>query len=140
MALPTPELGLVIHYGFVWAGAGRKAPVDAGKERPCLIVDIEADATPWRVTYLPISHVAPGPDEIAVTIPPGVARHLGLTSQRSYLYVSYAVEDDWPYDLAHVPGAPSRFDYGFVPSALFAEVAKRFAAYQTASPASTYRR
>lgn len=141
MPLPAPKLGLVVHYGFVWAGAGSRAPPDAGKDRPCLIVDLEQVEEPalngrvvTRVTYLPISHVGPRAGEQAIAIPPRVARHLGLTAERSYLYTSYAVEDDWPFDLAHVPGSSDRFDHGFVPPRLFAAVAADFAAYLAAHP------
>jgi hypothetical protein len=106
LPLPTPELGLVVHYSFVWAGAGRGIPPDTSKSRPCLIIDLEPveEAPPGgrlvtRVTYLPISHVAPRPGEAALAIPPRVAQHLGLTQETSFLYTSYAVEDDWPFDL-----------------------------------------
>jgi hypothetical protein len=141
MPLPAPKLGLVVHYGFVWAGVGRRMPPDAGKDRPCLIIDLEQVVEPplrgrvtHRVTYLPISHVAARLDEQSIAIPPRVAHHLGLTSERSYLYTSYAVEDDWPFDLAQVPGTNDRFDYGFVPPRLFAAVAADFAAYLVAHP------
>jgi hypothetical protein len=63
-----------------------------------------------------------------------VAGHLGLTSERSYLYTSYAVEDDWPFDLAHVPGSNDRFDCGFVPPRLFEAVAADFVVYLAEHP------
>lgn len=141
MPLPTPKRGLVVHYGFVWAGIGRRPPPDAGKDRPCLIASLEQTEEPAlpgraivRVTYLPISHAAPRGDEQAIPIPPRVARHLGLTSERSYIYTSYAVQDDWPFDVAHLPGSSDRFDYGFVPPRLFEAVAADFAAYLAAHP------
>jgi hypothetical protein len=141
MPLPAPRLGLVVHYGFVWAGSGSRAPPDAGKDRPCLIVDLEQLEEPaldgrvvTRVIYLPISHAAPRGGEQAITIPPRVAGHLRLTVEQSYLYTSYAVEDDWPFDLAHAPGSSDRFDYGFVPPRLFAAVTADFAAYLAAHP------
>ena len=146
MPLPAPKLGLVVHYGFVWSGAGRRRPPDAGKDRPCLIVDLEAVEEPalkgrvvLRVTYLPISHVAPRSDESAIALPPRVAQHLGLTTQRSFLYTSYAVEDDWPFDLAHIPGSDNRFDYGFIPPRLFDAVAQEFAAWLAANPGRVHR-
>jgi hypothetical protein len=87
-----------------------------------------------RVTYLPISHVVPRGDEQGIALPLRVAQHLGLTFQQSYIYTSYAVEDDWPFDLAHVPGAGDRFDYGFLPPRLFETVAGDFKAYLAAHP------
>lgn len=136
----------MVQYGFVWAGTGRRPPPDAGKDRPCLIIAlqrIEEPALPGRattrVTYLPISHTAPSSDEQAIPIPPRVARHLGLTSERSYLYVSYAVQDDWPFDVAHLPGSRDRFDYGFVPPRFFEAVAADFAAFLREHPGFVHR-
>jgi hypothetical protein len=80
-----------------------------------------------RVTYLPIHRVVPRDKN-------RVAQHIRLTSQQSYIYPSYAVEDDWPFDLAHVPGADDRFDYGFVPLRLFEVVARDFGNYLAAHP------
>ncbi|HYF09035.1 MAG TPA: hypothetical protein VD970_15540 [Acetobacteraceae bacterium] len=141
MPLPRPELGLVVHYGFIWAGANRRDPPDAGKHRPCVVVDVEEITEPTlgsrqvtRVTYLPISHVAPRDGERALAIPPRVARHLGLTQERSFLYTSYAVEDDWPFDLAPRPGSDGRFDYGFIPPRLFEAIAADFAASLATGP------
>ncbi|HUD62846.1 MAG TPA: hypothetical protein VMQ99_25305 [Acetobacteraceae bacterium] len=80
MPLPKPKLGLVMQYGFVWASTARRVAPDAGKDRPCLIVDLERVAEPAlegrliiRVTYLPISHVAPRRGEQAIAVPPRVA-------------------------------------------------------------------
>jgi hypothetical protein len=144
--LPAPKLGLVVHYGFVWAGAGRRPPPDAGKDRPCLIVDLEEIGEPAlpgrvvvRVTYLPISHTPPRADEQAIAIPPRVAAHLGLSGAASWLYTSYAVEDDWPFDLAHVPGSDDRFDYGFIPPRLFEAVAADFAKHLASRPGMIHR-
>src|SRR5665213_2487524 len=107
MPLPAPSLGLVVHYGFVWAGPARRPPPDAGKDRPCLIVNLGRSVEPalpsqtvTRVTYLPISHVSTLGNERAIPIPPSVAAHLGLTFDRSFVYTSYTVQDDWPFDLA----------------------------------------
>jgi hypothetical protein len=147
MPLPAPKLGLVVHYGFVRAGVGRGRLPDTGKNRPCLIVDLEEVEEPGlagrivvRVTYLPISHTAPRGHEQGIAIPPRVALHLGLTSQQFCIYTSYAVEDDWPFDFAHVPGSDDRFDYGFVPPRLLETVARDFRDYLTAHPHFRHRR
>jgi hypothetical protein len=147
LPLPAPKLGLVVRYGFVWTGEGRRAPPDSGKDRPCLIVDlVEVDAPvgggrpALRVTYLPISHVAPRDFEQAIAIPPRVAAHLGLTGERSWLYTSYAVEDDWPFDLVRAPGSAERFDYGFIPPRLFEAVADIFRVYLRKHPRAVHQR
>ena len=136
MPLPAPEPGLVVHYGFVWAGPGRVRAADAGKDRPCLIVDVARTLEPnlagravTRVVYLPISHLGPGPGETAIPIPPRVAAHLELSGPTWWLYTSYANEDDWPFDLARRLGAEERFDDGFVPPRLVEQVAADFAAF-----------
>jgi hypothetical protein len=141
MPLPRPKLGLVVRYGFVWAGTDRRPPPDGGKDRPCLIIDLrsgddrrEPEPSVLRVTYLPISHVAPRPDERAMTIPRGLALHLRLGPDLSFLYTSYAVEDDWPFDLAHLPGSIDRYHYGFVPERFFSSVTLSFAARLATHP------
>lgn len=145
MPLPQPELGLVVNYGFVWSGADRSPPPDAGKDRPGLIVDLfEIEEPPGRktlrVTYLPISHTGPRDGENAIPIGPRVAKHLMLTGERSFLYTSYACEDDWPFDLAQVPGHPGRFHYGVIPPALFDAVTEAFRKYLAERPRFVHKR
>jgi hypothetical protein len=145
MPLPRPELGLVVHYGFVWSGADRRPPPDAGKDRPCLIIDLfEIEDTPGRktlrVTYLPISHAAPREGESAKIISPRIANHLGLTSEKSYLYTTYACEDDWPFDLSQVPGHTEKFHYGLIPPRLFDAVADELRRYLARSPDLVHKR
>jgi len=145
MPLPQPELGLVVHYGFVWAGADRRPPPDAGKDRPCLIVDLfEVEEPPGRntlrVTYLPFSRSAPRDGESAKLIGPRIASHLKLTTERSFLYTSYACEDDWPFDLAQLPGHQGRFHYGLIPPALFNAVVDDFRALLARRPGFIHKR
>jgi hypothetical protein len=147
LPLPKPELGLVVSYGFVWAGADRRPPPDAGKNRPCLIIDLEevvesdiGGRKVMRVTYLPISHTPPRDGEQAVKVPPRVAHHLRLTEPASYIYTSYAVEDDWPFDLVPIPGSAGRFDYGLIPPKLFAAIAREFSEYLDRHPRTVHRR
>jgi hypothetical protein len=145
MALPRPELGLVVQYGFVWSSADGPPPPDAGKDRPCLIVDLfEIEETPGRKTlrvmYLPISHTEPRDGENAMLISPRVANHLKPTSQKSYLYTSYACEDDWPFDLVQVPGHQGRFHYGLIPPTLFDAVIDEFRTYLARRPSFVHKR
>jgi hypothetical protein len=145
MPLPRPELGLVVHYGFVWSGPSHPSPPDSGKDRPCLIVDLlEVEDLPGRktlrVTYLPISHNEPRDGESAKLIPARVADYLGLTAEKSYIYTSYACEDDWPFDLAHIPGRRDRFHYGFIPPRLFEAIGSEFRRHLARRRGHVYRR
>ena len=144
MPLPRPEIGLIVHYGFVWSGPDRGPPSDAGKDRPCLIVDLLPEETlgrkTLRVTYLPISHEGPRKEEHAMLIKPKVAKYLGLTAESSYLYTSYACEDDWPFDVVPVPGSKGKSHYGMIPPALFNIVTEKFKQYLTEQPSFIHKR
>jgi hypothetical protein len=141
MPLPEPRLGLVVRYGFVWAAPDRKTPVDSGKDRPCLIVGLRSSAEPalkgrivTRATYLPMSRTPPRAGEGSLAIPARVAEHLGLANGRSFIYTTYAVEDDWPLDIAPLSGEPDRFHYGFIPPRLFTAVTTDFLNYLRTHP------
>ena len=144
MPLPRPEIGLIVHYGFVWSSPDRAPPPDAGKDRPCLIVDLLPEEIlgrkTLRVTYLPISHVEPRKGESAIIIKPKVANYLGLTAEKSYLYTSYACEDDWPFDGVPVPGSEGKFHYGIIPPAFFNVVAETFKQYLARRPDFIHKR
>ena len=85
---------------------------DAGKDHPCLIVDLLPEEIlgrkTLRVTYLPISHAEPRKGESAILIK--VANYLGLIAEKSYLFTSYACEDDWPFDVVPVPGSKGKWN------------------------------
>lgn len=144
MPLPRPEIGLIVHYGFVWSGPDRGPPPDAGKDRPCLIVDLLPEEIlgrkTLRITYLPISHAAPRKAESAILIKPKVAKYLGLTAEWSYLYTSYACEDDWPFDVVPVPGNKGIFHYGIIPPAFFNVVTETFKQYLAQRPDFVHKR
>ena len=101
------------------ASTTRRAPPDTGKDRPGLIVDLERVAEPDapRPTGDPgnlpadFSRRTRRRGEDAIVIPPRVAQHLGLVAAVLSLHL-VAVEGDWPFDLAHIPGTRDRFDYG----------------------------
>ena len=143
MPLPRPEIGLIVHYGFVWSGPDHGPPPDAGKDRPCLIVDLLPEEIlgrkTLRVTYLPISHAEPRKGESAILIKPKIANYLGLTAEKSYLYTSYACEDDWPFDVVPVPGSKGKFHYGIIPPAFFNVVTETFKQYLAQRPDFIYK-
>jgi hypothetical protein len=70
-------------------------------------------------------------DSGTLEIPLAAERRLGLDDARSRVVVSEGNAFTWPGpDLRAI--APDRFDYGFLPPALFRQVLDRFGAYAAA--------
>jgi hypothetical protein len=131
MAIPDPEPGLVVSYGYLWHHEHLAGHEEGVKDRPSVIVLATrlASDSATVVTALPITHRAPSEPAWAVEVPPAVKRHLGLDEARSWIVVAEGNEFLWPgYDLRKVPGA-ERYDYGFLPPRFFTQVVKAFAAF-----------
>lgn len=97
MSWPTPQLGLVIRYSYLWtreASAGREEGV---KDRPCAIVlAIDAAQERKRVIVLPITHTAPQRPYEGIELPAAVKARLGLDHERSWIIVSEGNDFIWP--------------------------------------------
>lgn len=128
MALPEPECGLVISYSYLWKHESDAGQTEGVKDRPCAIVlAVESrDKHVKTVTVAPITHTPPSDPYTAIEIPPRVKVHLGLDERRSWIILDEFNEFTWPgFDLRSIPGKPSRYDYGFLPPALFAKITAR---------------
>jgi hypothetical protein len=128
MALPEPECGLVISYAYLWRHESETGQTEGRKDRPCAIVlAVAATADdPVTVTVSPITHTAPRDPDLAIEIPPKVKRHLGLDEGRSWIVLDEFNEFSWPgFDLRPLPGKRGRYDYGFLPPALFTRILNR---------------
>jgi hypothetical protein len=76
-----------------------------------------------------------------VAIPPKVRAHLGLDDEPCWVILSEYNVDSWPTaGLGTVPGTGNRFDYGFLPPALFAQIRSRFLELAAQSGSSPTRR
>lgn len=124
MALPEPENGLVISYSYLWRNEHRAGKTEGLKNRPCAIVlVVKKDGDGQRVTVAPITHTPPDDQEAAIEIPAKVKQHLGLDSERSWIVLDDFNEFLWPgYDLRPLPGKAGKYDYGFLPPALFKQI------------------
>jgi hypothetical protein len=72
-----------------------------------------------------------------VEVPATVKRHLGLDGDRSWVVLDEGNRFAWPgYDLRPVPGARDRYEYGFLPPRLFADLVQRFKAIWEAEQAT----
>jgi len=141
MPLPTPELGLVINYQYLWRHE-HLAGLEEGKERPCAIILAKA-TTEGRteVVVAPITHREPSPPSLGVEVPHRVKEHLGLDWQKSWVIVTDLNAFVWPgYDIRPLPRGPShRFDYGFIPPKLFDRIVAEIKAQGEVSRLATSR-
>lgn len=128
MPLPAPELGLVISYAYLWASEFEQGQQEGIKDRPCaLILSSQDEGDETIVSVVPVTHSPPEHPEEAVEIPAVVKRRLGLDEARSWIVVTELNRFTWPGpDLRPVSRAePERFEYGFLPPALFRQVIER---------------
>lgn len=128
MALPKPQLGLVISYAYLWHNEHRAGNEEGRKHRPCVIVvAIETSsggATTVRVA--PITHSLPKDPLTSFELPTAVNRHLGLDGERSWIILDEVNDFGWPgFDLRPIVGSPARFAYGFIPPKLFQQLLQR---------------
>jgi hypothetical protein len=143
MALPEPECGLVISYSYLWRHESKAGQTEGVKNRPCAIVlAIDSkDSNAKTVTVVPITHTPPVDLALAIEIPPKVKQHLGLDIGRSWIVLDEFNEFAWPgFDLRSIPGKPSRYDYGFLPPALFAKIIARVLELRREGKADTFSR
>lgn len=129
MALPEPELGLVISYSYLWRQDSEAGLSEGTKDRPCAIVLIvraaEGESAPV-VTVAPITHLPPRDPSVAIEIPARVKQHLGLDDERSWIVLDDYNEFAWPgFDLRPISSTRGRYDYGFLPPALFDAITRR---------------
>ena len=97
---------------------------DYGKERPaCLVAASDPSVSPRFVVLLPITHSRPRQGVQGIEIPSKVRAHLGLDDEPCWVIVSEYNVDNWPTaGLAALPGPLDRFEYGYLPPRLFAEI------------------
>ncbi len=126
---------MVISYAYLWGHEAESGQEEGRKDRPCVIalsVERQPDGE-TLVTVLPVTHRPPDKAATAVEIPIAVKRHLGLDDSRSWVIITEGDQFVWPgYDLRKRPGA-DRYDYGFLPPRLFAQILDAFRAWNRSS-------
>jgi len=122
--LPEPECGLVISYSYLWRNEHGAGKIEGLKNRPCgIILVVDNDDGSKKVTVAPLTHATPQNLSVALEIPPKVKQHLGLDGERSWIILDDFNEFLWPgYDLRPLPGTARKYDYGFLPPALFKQI------------------
>jgi hypothetical protein len=144
MALPRPVPGLVVRYGYLWAGEHLEGREEGRKDRPCAIIAAvrTEDVEGIRVLVLPITHRPPEDARFAIEIPAIVKRRLRLDGAQSWVVISEWNDFVWPGpDLRRLPDVDeSTVAYGMLPPKLFAIVRDRFLALANAGAAVRVRR
>ncbi|CAN5231711.1 hypothetical protein BH11PSE2_BH11PSE2_21530 [soil metagenome] len=121
--IPAPEVGLVIHFNYLWKREQDLGRNNARYPRPCAIIIAHRRAADGTVVVLvsPITHAAPATGTAPVEMPQAVKRHLGLDDERSWVVADEVNEFVWPgYDLQ--PNAKGEIAYGFIPDRLYQQV------------------
>lgn len=125
---PTP--GRVLHFAYLWHREHLEGRAEATKDRPCVVLFVDAEAVPGReiVTVLPVTRQAPKRPGDALELPPPTKGRLGLDEARSWVVVTEADEFTWPgYDLRRTPDG--RDDYGSVTGGQLQALRKAFAGH-----------
>lgn len=130
MALPEPEARLVVSYSYLWSNEQRAGKIEGLKNRPCAIVlVVKIEDGYQKVTVAPITHTQPNNPDIAIEIPPKVKQHLGLDAERSWVILDDFNKFVWPgFDLRPIQGQTGKYDYGFLPPALFKQIINKIIA------------
>ena len=139
MALPTPEIGLVLNYAYLWHEEYLAGRDEGMKNRPSVIVlssMLTEEGSTW-VTVLPITHSPPKIKTMAIEIPQTIKKHLGLDDDQSWIVISEGNEFIWPgYDLRKVRGTQT-YHYGFLPPRFFIQVRDAFVKHARESNVKT---
>jgi hypothetical protein len=118
MAVPRPEIGLVIRHAYLWWNEARTGREEGRKDRPCVIVHLRPNEHQELETYIcPVTHTPPEHAEKAMEISKATKARLGLDDARSWIITTEVNRFIWPGpDLRRVPrGGDS---YGPLPAAM----------------------
>lgn len=131
-ALPAPEPGLVISYAYLWSEEAEHGRTEGRKDRPCAIVVAVEHSSPensrfQQVAVVPITHSLPRDLSVAIEMPRGVKKHLGLDEDRSWIILDEVNVFTWPgYDLRPINRHDERIAYGLLPPKLFDQIIREF--------------
>jgi hypothetical protein len=106
MTWPTPQVGQVISYSYLWKAEFDQGRESGAKDRPCAVVAaITVDEDKTDVYVLPITHSLPSDPTAAVELPALLKSRLGLDTAPSWIIVSEWNRFRWPGpDIRLAPG------------------------------------
>lgn len=122
MSLPSPRVGMVIRYAFLWSHEAAVGVIEGRKDRPAAIVVAtrkEQTGEVW-VIVAPITHAPPDDPTASIEMPRDVVTSLGLDGERQWIRLDELNRFVWPgFDLRPLPGRSGEFDYGMMPRYLY---------------------
>lgn len=122
MDIPTPKVGLVICYAYLWRDEARAGLEEGRKDRPCVIVVAAEDmGGQILVTVAPITHTPPSAKAVAnaIELPAATKARLGLDDIRSWAIASDLNQFIWPgVDLRPTVRGGDQVAYGFLPTTM----------------------
>ncbi len=129
---PTPEVGLVIRYSYLWRRESVRGLEEGNKDRPCaiILVILRQGGKPV-VRVLPITHSRPSDPGGSMEIPQLTKKRLGLDEDQSWIVLDEANDFIWPGpDLRpRESGNPQSVVFGYLPpgfmKALVEKLSKR---------------
>jgi hypothetical protein len=126
--MPSPEVGLVIAYDYLWSHEAEKGLEFGRKTRPAVIIlaiKSQSDGS-IRVSVAPVTHSRPDDPRLAVAMPQQVKNRLKLDHLRSWIMYDELNHFDWPgHDIRPLPKGTTRSHYGTIPPQLYEEVLAR---------------
>lgn len=140
MPFPVPRRGLVIRYSYLWRREHEQGQEEGSKDRPCaIVINRRNEQGETVVTVVPVTHAPPENPSEAIEIPRATKQRLGLDDDQSWIILSEMNRFVWPGpDMRPVSrDDPGRFDYGFLPPALFEQVKQRIVSIAKARRLST---
>jgi hypothetical protein len=118
LTFPTPRVGDVIRYAYLWKSEADAAQEEGLKDRPAAIVLVMKTASDQTsVTVAPITHTAPTDPADGIELAPATCRRLGLDDQRQWIIAAEINTFTWPGpDLRPLPGkGPESVILGMLP-------------------------
>ncbi len=127
MDYPSPEIGLVITYSYLWKNEAAAGHSGGRKNRPCaILLSVQQALGGPTVTVAPITHSKPRDPNVAVEIPAAVSRNLGLDDDKGWVVLDEVNQFTWPgYDLRVNPKT-GQYEYGFLPPLFYGKLVTKF--------------
>ena len=126
MALPVPQLGLVIHFNYLGKREEQQGSDNARYPRPAVIVlaFTRGEDGAQVVVVAPVTHAPPRPGTDAIEMPAQVKRKLSLDGERSWVVVDEVNMFVWPgFDLQ--ANKAGEIADGLVPSRFYEQIRQR---------------